>query len=86
MQSPDRLSERLVQINIRFWKFNVKTVINNSQLKQIAFHKGEYVSINADAKEVDWKYKFWHLNVTEMWNRFTQIINDLIWQYIPLTK
>ena len=62
---------------------NSTVILNKQQIKQ--FHKGDYVSMKRWFGDVNWEQELSGLDITEMWSKFSVIINQAIDMFVPST-
>ena len=57
-----------------------ETVPNN----RLAWHKGNYTGISEVLSLVDWDFEFAYLNVTSSYDKFVEIVSDVVKEHVPV--
>jgi len=69
--------------NIICWNVISKTEMPENSLIKYNYSRANYTKIIASLKEIDWELKFQYLDAEQMWNAFTDILNEVILKFVP---
>ena len=64
------------------------TVDNNwkNERPRYLYHSADYDSMKLELQKVDWYEVFYNSSSTECWEKFKEIMNNLISKFVPLQK
>jgi ribonucleases P/MRP protein subunit RPP40 len=70
--------------NIVMWKLSYLLFDNNNcSNTNRNFNKASYPEMKAFLNNIDWYYEFLNLDAEKMWNKFCEIINEVLCQFVP---
>ena len=69
--------------NIICWILNTKTDMDDKNVIKYNFRRANYAQITEGLKDIDWEQRFQHLDAEQMWNLFSDILNEAILNFVP---
>ena len=69
--------------NIIYWHLITKTEMHQNTATKFNFSRADYANLMECLRKIDWDLKFQDQDVEKMWNVFSDIMNELIVQFVP---